>query len=95
MASLFVYSLFTNIPLDETIDICVSRLHVVTDMVNGIRRDDFRTLLTQAIKESLVIFKCDYYKQIDSVAIGPSCPGLANSFLCHHERVWLKDCPPA
>ena len=28
------------------------------------------------------------------VWVNPLCSTLANAFLCHHEKNWLKDCPP-
>ena len=46
MASSDVDSLFTNIPLDETIDICVALIYHDTDVVNRINKVGFRTLLT-------------------------------------------------
>ena len=51
MASLDVESLFTNIPLNETLDICVSLLFEHEEFVNGINKDDFRYLLDLATKE--------------------------------------------
>ena len=94
MASLDVDSLFTNIPLDETIEICVSVLYNDTDVVNGISKDDFRNLLSLATKESLFLFDGDYYQQIDGVAMGsPLGPTLANAFLCYYEKKWLNECP--
>ena len=39
-------------------------------------------------------FNGNYYKQLDGVAMGsPLGPALANAFLCHHERKWLRECP--
>ena len=38
MGSLDVDSLFTNIPLDETIDICVNQLFENTDTVEGFKK---------------------------------------------------------
>ena len=53
MASLDVDALFTNIPLQETIDICVKRLFKTLDaLVKGISKNDFRDLLNLATKES-------------------------------------------
>ena len=46
MASLDVDALFTNIPLDETIDICVKKLFKT--LVKGISKNDFRDLLNLA-----------------------------------------------
>lgn len=63
-------------------------------MVNNIHKNDFRTLLTMATKDSLFIFISEYYRQVDGVAMGsPLGPTLANVFLCHHEQTWLNDCP--
>ena len=39
-------------------------------------------------------FNGNYYKQSDGVVMGsPLGPALANAFLFHHERKWLKECP--
>jgi len=95
MASLDVDSLFTNITLDETIDICCELLFQNTDVVDGLSRDDFKELLTTATKESFILFDGDYFQQIDGVAMGsPLGPTLANIFLGHNETKWLDDCPP-
>ena len=37
MGSLDVDSLFTNIPLDENIDICINQLFEITDTVEGLK----------------------------------------------------------
>ena len=52
MGSLDVDSLFTNIPLDETIDICVNQLFVNTDTVEGFTKSELKQLLSLATKES-------------------------------------------
>ena len=95
MASLDVEGLFTNIPLDETIDICVDKLFPRKNMkIKGFRKKEFKDLLKLATKESLILFDNQYYQQVDGVAMGsPLGPSLANIFLCHHEVNWLKNCP--
>ena len=70
MASLDVEALFTNIPLEETINICVELAFKDSDKVEGMDKDQFRTLLSLATKESLILFNGSYYKQIDGVAMG-------------------------
>ena len=51
-------------------------------------------MLSLTLKESVILFDNKYYSQIDAVAMGsPLGPTLANTFLCYHERNWLKDCP--
>ena len=55
MASLDVDVLFTNIPLDEIIDICVKKLFNTRDtLVKGISENDFRDLINLATKEFYV-----------------------------------------
>ena len=62
--------------------------------IKGLRKNEFRGLLELATKESLFMFDNKYYKQIDGVAMGsPLGPTLANIFLCHHEEMWLDNCP--
>ena len=42
----------------------------------------------------MFIFNGNYYKQVDGVAMGsPLGPTLANIFMCHHEKIWLDECP--
>ena len=95
MASFDVKSLFTQIPLDETIDICLEELFINTEVVNGFTRSQLRELLFLATKECYFLFNNTLYKQIDGVSMG-SClgPSLANIFMCYMERKWLSDCPP-
>ena len=94
MASLDVDSLFTNIPLNETIDICVDNLRSDNENPPNIPKHDFRNLLNIATKESFFMFNNKYYKQVDGVAMGsPLGPALANIFMCSFESKWLRDCP--
>ena len=96
MASLDVDSLFTNIPLVETVNICVDSLFENCEKVQGLSKEEFHKLLTLATTESFFIFNGNFYKQIDGVAMGsPLGPTLANAFLCYHEKIWLRDCPVA
>ena len=94
MASLDVDSLFTNIPLDEAIDICIDSLYNDDENSLKIPIDVFCNLVTVATKEWLFMFNNKFYKQIDGVAMGsPLGPGLANVFMSSFENKWLKDCP--
>ena len=79
MASLNVDSLFTNIPLEETIDICVDNLYNDNENLPNILDHNFRNLLNTATKETFFMFNNKYYKQVDGVAMGsPLGPALAN-----------------
>ena len=94
MVSLDVDSLFTNIPLDETIDICADNLYNDNENPPNIPKHDFRNLLNIATKESFFMFNNKYYKHVDGVAMGsPLGPALANIFMCSFESKWLRDCP--
>ena len=85
IGSLDVDSLFTNIPLDETIDICVNQLF------EGFKESELKQLLCLPTKESYFKFNSLLYKQIDGVAMGsPLGPSLANAFL---SKNWLNNCP--
>ena len=55
MSSLDVDSLFTNIPLEETIDICVETLFCDKDLVNNINKETFREFLKLALLETCFV----------------------------------------
>ena len=94
MTSLDVDSLFTNIPLEETIDICVDNLYSDNESPPNIPKHNFRNLLNIATKETFFMFNNKYYKQVDGVAMGsPLRLALANIFMCSFESKWLRDCP--
>ena len=87
MASLDVDSLFTNIPLDETINICTESIFNESDAVEGLNKSEFKELFSLANKESYFIFNELLYKQIDGVAMGsPLGTTLANAFHCFYEK---------
>ena len=94
LASFDVKSLFTNIPLAETIDICVKECDRLNLVPYNLTSKQFKSLLELAVKESIFIFDDQLYLQLDGVAMGsPLGPTLANAFLCYHEKKWLADCP--
>ena len=94
MASLDIEALFTNLPLDETLNICEELLFERNNLVKGLTRSEFRNLLELATKENLILFDDNYYRQIDGVAMGsPLGPTLANIFLSYHEKTWLPSAP--
>jgi hypothetical protein len=96
MASL--KSLFTNIPLDETINIIINKCFASATHYHAISRDQFRELLNLSVKNChfWCIFGIDgvLYRQVDGVAMGsPLGPLFANIFLSFHEKSCLADCP--
>ena len=89
MCSFDVSSLFTNVPLDETIQICLDKLYALPDPPT-LPRSVLKVLLEFATKKSHFIFNGQYYDQIDGVAMGsPLGPVLANIFMCHFEEEWV------
>ncbi|KAK3727763.1 hypothetical protein QZH41_005213 [Actinostola sp. cb2023] len=91
-----VASLFTNVPLDETIEILVNRAFErnwfnVTHGLN-LSRTDLVDLLNIATKDQLFQLNGTLYEQIDGVAMGsPLGPLLANVFLCSIEDTLQLD----
>ena len=96
MCPLDVCSLFTNVPLDETIDIALDKLYSLSDPPT-LPRSVLRKLLEFATKKSHFLFDGQYYDQIDGVAMGsPLGPVLANIFMRHFEEKWVMSgqvCP--
>ena len=94
MSRLNVDPLFTNIPLEETIEICTNKLFKKSENVEGLTKTVFKELFSLATKDSHFIFDGTLYKQIDGVAMGsPVGPTLANAFLVYHEKNRLENCP--
>ena len=69
MASVDIESLFTNIPLQETIDLCCIFFSNTTN-IDGVTKDYFHELQSICLSESFVLFDGEFYKQIDGVAMG-------------------------
>ena len=87
MARFDVKSLFTNIPLDETISIIVNKSFYNTLRFHGFTVDQFTRLLNLSVKNCHILFDGVLYKQVDGVAMGsPLGPLFANIFLSFHEK---------
>ena len=94
MASFDIDSLFTNVPLEETIDITVDKLFGKKKKYEGFSKEQFKKLLSLAVKNSFFLFNGNYYEQIDGVAMGSSLGSIiANFFHCHWEEIWMKKFP--
>ena len=93
LPSLDVDALFNNIPLDETIDICVKKIFQnLQTLIKRISKNDFCDLLNLATKVSIFTLYNKFYIQVDDFAMeSPVSPILINIFLKHHEEKWLKD----
>ena len=86
MGSLDVDSLFTDVSLEDTIDICTNTLFENTEKVEGSSKIESEELLSLTTKESYFIFNGKLYKET-------VVPTLANASLVHFEKNWLQNCP--
>ena len=87
MCSFDVNSLFTNVPLDETIAICADNLYNIPDSQPCIPKEVFVELLHSAASTVEFSFDNTIYRQMDGVAMGsPLGPALANIFVGYYEE---------
>ena len=63
MGSLDIDSLFTNIPLEEPINICTNLSYNNIDVMEGINKSEFEKLLYLAKQETYFMFNDILYKQ--------------------------------
>ena len=82
-----VCSLYTNVPLDETIDLITDFVYSEESVkVPPFPKKWFKKLLKFATS-GIFMYKDKLYRQVDGVAMGsPLGPSLANFFLGHLER---------
>ena len=69
MGRVDVDSLFTNIPLEETINIYTNLLYNNENVITGINKSEFKNLLSLATQESYFIFNDNLYKEKVGVAM--------------------------
>ena len=94
MASFDVKSLFTSIPVTETLNFCVQSLYRNQTRVGNLTKNSFYNLHKITMFEWFFIFNGKFYEQCDGVTMGsPLGPTLANVFMCHFENIWLENCP--
>ena len=87
MCSFDVSSLFTNVPLEETIKICSEALYDQSNSRPVIPKDVFVELMKSATSSVEFSFNNTMYKQTDGVAMGsPLGPALANIFVGYYEE---------
>ena len=95
MVSFDVCSLFTNVPLSETIDIILNKLFASDDsFYQEFDKGSFKKLLELAVLDTHFVFNGKLYKQVEGMAMGsPLGPTFANIFMCHLEELFLNQCP--
>ena len=98
MCSFDVSSLFTNVPLDETIKICSDALYDDYDLQPLIPKDVLVELMKSATSSVEFSFNNTTYKQTNGVAMGsPLGPAWANIFAGYYEEKLFSQTqkPPA
>jgi hypothetical protein len=93
LVSFDVESLYTNIPITETIDIILRLAYPDenTEFFHDIRKEDLKKLLIICAQESHFIFRGKYYDQTDGVAMGsPLGPLFASIFMSDFERKHME-----
>ena len=97
LVSYDVTSLFTNVPLDETIQILADKAFS-DDWFNkthelNLSRDQLIELLNAATKNQLFQYNGNLYEQTDGVVMGsPLGPLPTNVFMCSIEDKLNQDC---
>ena len=95
LASFDVTSLYTNIPIDETIQIATEQLCEEDGTFVNLTKEELTYMLELSAKDNVFYFNNVLYKQIDGCAMGSPASGTyANIFMCYHEQNWLTNCPP-
>ena len=91
LVSYDVTSLFTNIPLQETIDIAINLIFNHNHNLN-ITEKKLKKLFLFATSQTHFIFNSKFYNQIDGAVMGsPLAPVLANIFMGFYESKWLNE----
>ena len=87
LVSFDVKSLYTNIPLKETIGIVADYLYSEDAVCSPpLPKNIFKKILT-LVTEGFFVFNGEFYKQVDGLAMGgPLGPTLANFFLANLEK---------
>ena len=87
MISFDVVSLFTNVPLEKTIDLILRKVYDEKLIKTMINRYQLKSLLLLCTKHVHFTFNDQIYQQCDGVAMGsPLGPLFANIYMCELEN---------
>ena len=88
LVSFDVVSLFTNVPLDFTINLILDKVYREKAIRTKLEREELKRLLEICTKEMHFSFNGAIYKQINGVAMGsPLGPVIANIFMAELEKL--------
>ena len=90
LVSYDLISLFTKIPLQETIDIAINLIFNHNPILNITKKE--LKIFFPVTSQTHFVFKNKFYNQIDGVAMGsPLAPVLANILMDFYESKWLNE----
>ena len=92
-----IVSLFTNVPIQESLNVIRSRLEQDDTLKDRtlLSVDDILDLLEFVCDSTYFQFEGQLYKQCFGTAMGsPVSPIIANLFMEHQEQLALQNCPP-
>lgn len=79
LVSFDVTSLYTNVPVEEAIDLCTEYLYSGKYEIPPVSKETFKELLTMCNCNVIMLTHDGFYRQIDGLAMGsPPAPLLAN-----------------
>ena len=79
--------MFTNVPIDATIDIIIRRIYEFKEIDTRITKNEMRELILLCPKNVHFTFNGETFTQVDGVAMGSSlAPILAGIFMVELER---------
>ena len=86
-----VVSLFTNVPLQKTINIILKKVYVEKVINTTIKKNTMRKLIKDTCKKTAFVFDNEINEQIDGVSMGsPLAPVLANIIMTELESTIIK-----
>ena len=88
MCSFDVENVFTNIRVNEAINIIIDKLFTRdASTIVGLGKKLFRSLLELTVTNAFFIFNSELYKQIGGLGMGQTSQ---NILMCIHEQNWLS-----
>ena len=90
LVSYDVRSLFTSLPLQETIEIAVELIFQNNPQIN-VTKGELKQLFNFATSGIHFIFSGGFYDEVDGISMGSHLvPVLANFFMGYHKKKWLQ-----
>ena len=87
-----VVSLFTNVPLQKTIDVILKKVYVEKVINTTVKKNSMRKLIKDSCKKIAFVFDNEIYEQIDGVSMGSAlAPVLANIIMTELENTMIKE----